>query len=145
MGDSLIGWAFNFVPVTSVDFTRQPDWSPDVYNSIVWDYSLYLDFSFKLDFTLEFGHMIYTKLEFNVVLAKGGVGMQAIVMEEWPTHMCNLFYSDLHLLETTATYETNSKACKANLTPIDNLSLHMNHNISPEFDFYAIEETFAAK
>ena len=55
MGADMIGWAFNVVPHASIDFDRAADWSPDVYNSIVWDYSAYLNFSAKTDLLVEFG------------------------------------------------------------------------------------------
>ena len=54
MGD-IIGWAFNLVPSATLDFNREPTWSPDVYNAIVWDFSAYLDISVKIDWMIEIG------------------------------------------------------------------------------------------
>ena len=87
---------------------------------------------------------MYGKFDVDIILAKGGIGFQNILLEQWPTHLCNLFYSDLRLVEIHLEFESNSKSCRIpppNVPFLDKIQLHFNSDsVSPEFDYYSIEE-----
>ena len=120
----LISWHFDLVPDLSFNASRDPFWSPEVYKAIVWDQSLSVEASGKARLTMEFAKMAYMTLELEVTILRWAIGIQQFLMEEFPSHLCWMIYTDSRIATLGVNIETNTKQCKLRPSFLDQFELH---------------------
>ena len=107
--DSLINWSFDVVPNVGLNFHRDPFWSPDVYSAVVWDNAVSLECSAQIKLTVEFAYMTFVSFAVDLTVLRWSVGVQTFLMEEIPTHLCSMMYTDSRMATVGFSMETNTK------------------------------------
>ena len=127
--DKLIAWSFDIVPNLSFNMERDPFWSPDLYQAIVWDSSLSLECSAKAKFKLEFARMAYISFDVEATVIRWAMGVQQFLSEESPPHLCHMSYTDSKIATIGFNVETNTKDCKMHPKFLEKFSLHYDYNM----------------
>ena len=128
--DRLLGWQFDIVPDLSFNIEREPFWSPEVYQAVVWDNALSIECSAKARLTLEFAKIAYFTFEIETTLLRWAVGLQQFLMEDYPSHLCWMFYTDSRIATVGLNFETNTKPCKISPSFLDKYNLHFGTNLN---------------
>ena len=127
--DPLLGWKLDVVPDFSFNFSRDPFWSPEIYEAVVWDNNVALNISAKANIMIEFAKMTYFTFEVNMTALKWSFGIQQFLSEEDHPHLCTMLYTESKMGTVALSIETNTKPCSIKPFNMESLSLHFGANM----------------
>ena len=130
--DPLFGWKFDIVPNFSFDFSRDPYYSPEIYEAIVWDNNFSINLSAKASVMIEFAKMTYFTFEVDMTALKWVFGLQQFLSEEKHPHQCSMAYTDSKMGTIAFSIETNTKPCSIRPFNMEKISLHLGMNMDDE-------------